>query len=344
MPNRRDFVRWSMLGALMLDSSRFSARPFLQPALGKLDPLVPPSLKTGDKVAVVGLAGAIWNPKVISGFDLILKELGLTAWLAPSVYRQSGYLSGTDEERLKDLKQAILDPEIKAVFCIRGGWGTARLMEHIDWTWFKENPKIILGFSDITFLINAITFRTGLVTYHGPVGNSGWNPFTVDALKKALFETKTLKLSMTQPQVLKGKMRRSGKATGALIGGNLCVFVSMLGSTYFPDCQGKILFLEEIGEEPYRIDRMLTSLRLAGIFSQISGLILGQFIDCSPESPKKSYSLSEVLHQHFATATFPILSNAPLGHTENKWTLPLGAEATLDADLGTLTYLNLVVK
>ena len=344
MPNRRDFVRWGMLGAFMLGTSRLSAHTVPIPTLNVPNPLVPPRLKQGDKVAVVGLAGAVWNTKVISGFKHTLKEMGLTAWLAPSVYCRSGYLSGTDEERLKDLKQALLDPEIKAVFCIRGGWGTARLMEHIDWTWFTENPKIIIGFSDITFLINAINHRTGLVSYHGPVGNSGWNAFTVDALKKALFETETLKLGMTPSQMTKAKISRPGTATGTLIGGNLCVFVSMLGSPYFPDCHGKILVLEEIGEEPYRIDRMLTSLRLAGVFSQISGLILGQFTDCSPASPQQSYSLSEVLQQHFGTAAFPILSNAPLGHTENKWTLPLGVEATLDADLGTLTYLNPVVK
>lgn len=344
MPNRRDFVRWGMLGALMLGTSRFSARNVLSPTVRVSNPLIPPRLKPGDKVAVVGLAGAVWNQKVISSFKLILKNLGLTAWLAPSVYRRDGYLSGTDEERLKDLQQALLDPEIKAVFCIRGGWGTARLVEEIDWTWFTENPKIIIGFSDITYLINAINHRTGLVTYHGPVGNSGWNSFTVDALKKALFEAEPLQLSWTQSQALKAKIRRPGKATGALIGGNLCVFASMLGSPFFPDCQGKILVLEEIGEEPYRIDRMLTSLRLAGVFSQISGLVLGQFTDCSPASPQQSYSLSEVLHQHFGAAPFPVLSNAPFGHTENKWTLPLGIEASLDADLGTLTYANPVVK
>lgn len=344
MPNRRDFVRWSMLGALMLGTSRLSARNVLTPTLKVPNPLVPPRLKPGDKVAVVGLAGAVWNQKVISNFKLILKDLGLSAWLAPSVYLRDGYLSGSDEERLKDLKQALLDPEIKAVFCIRGGWGTARLMEDIDWTWFSENPKIIIGFSDITFLINAINHRTGLVTYHGPVGNSGWNAFTVDALKKALFATETLKLGMTPSQMSKGKIRRPGTATGTLIGGNLCVFASMLGSPYFPDCQGKILVLEEIGEEPYRIDRMLTSLRLAGVFSQISGLVLGQFTDCSPASPQQSYSLSEVLRQHFGAASFPVLSNAPFGHTENKWTLPLGVEAALDTDLGTLTYANPVVK
>lgn len=344
MPNRRDFVRWGMLGALMLGTSRLSAHTVPIPTLNVPNPLVPPRLKPGDKVAVVGLAGAVWNQKVISSFKLILKDLGLTAWLAPSVYLRDGYLSGSDEERLKDLKQALLDPEVKAVFCIRGGWGTARLMEDIDWSWFTENPKIIIGFSDITFLINAINHRTGLITYHGPVGNSGWNSFTIDALKNALFETEPLHLSLTRSQMTMAKIRRPGKATGALIGGNLCVFVSMLGSPYFPDCQGKILFLEEIGEEPYRIDRMLTSLRLAGVFSKISGLVLGQFTDCSPASPQQSYSLSEVLLQHFGVAPFPVLSNAPFGHTENKWTLPLGLEASLDADLGTLTYANPVVK
>lgn len=344
MPNRRDFVRWSMLGAFLLGNSRFSADKAPEvPSLTK-ERLLPDRLKIGDKVAVVGLAGAVWNKKVIPNFKLVLENLGLLPWFAPSVYKQSGYLSGTDDERLNDLKQALLDPEIKAVFCIRGGWGIARIVENMDWEWFVENPKIIIGFSDITYLLNAITFRTGLVTYHGPVGNSGWNSFTVDALKKALFSSEVLQLSTDALQQIDAKIHRPGKAKGALIGGNLCVFASMLGSPYFPDCQGKILVLEEIGEEPYRIDRMLSSLRLAGVFSQISGLILGEFTDCYPESPEHSYSLSEVLQQHFGAAEFPVLSNAPIGHTENKWTLPFGVEAVLDADLGTLTYQSAVVK
>lgn len=328
----------------MLSVPRFNSMPKPLPNEPKKAPLIPDRLKPGDTVAVLGLAGVVRDSKVVDEFKNTLTNLGLVPWLAPSVAYHYGYLSGTDDQRLEDLKQALLNPEVKAIMCIRGGWGTARLMEKIDWNWFIQYPKILVGFSDITYLLNAITHRTGLVTFHGPVGNSGWGPFTTEYFKKGVFNSSLLEIELPKTPNTKRLFSKPGITQGSIIGGNLSVFASMLGSPYFPDCNNKILILEEIGEDPYRIDRMLTSLRLAGVFKQINGLILGQFTDCNPESLHHSFSLDEVLKMHFKEVSFPVLSNGPFGHTKDHCTLPLGMELELNADLGTIRYLNPVVK
>lgn len=328
----------------MFSVSPLHSMPKPLPNEPKKAPLIPDRLKPGDTVAVLGLAGVVMDSKVVDEFKNTLTNLGLVSWLAPSVAYKYGYLSGTDDQRLEDLKQALLNPEVKAIMCIRGGWGSARLMEKIDWNWFIQNPKILVGFSDITYLLNAITHRTGLVTFHGPVGNSGWGPFTTEYFKKGVFNATLLEIELPKTPESKRLFSKPGIAQGALVGGNLCVFTSMLGSPYFPDCKNKILVLEEIGEEPYRIDRMLTSLRLAGVFQQISGLILGKFTDCTPESPQQSFTLEQVLKMHFEEVSFPVLYNPRIGHTQDHCTLPLGISLELNADLGTIRYLNPAVK
>lgn len=337
--NRRRFIQFGALGTSIFLTDGFSSLFQNKDQRVPQNTILPKSLSVGDNVAVVGLAGALWDLSVVDSFRTTLNDLGLNVCFAPSVYKRFGYLAGNDQDRLEDLKQNLFDPEIKAIFFIRGGWGTARIMDKIQWNWFSENPKIIVGFSDITYLLNAITRETGLVTFHGPVGNSGWNSFTVEALKQSLFKVTPLSYQLDTQDIKSAFIQKSGKTSGALVGGNLCVFTSMLGSPYFPDCKNKILFLEETDEEPYSIDRMLTSLRLAGVFDEINGLILGKFSKCSPETPSQSFTLHEVLKLHFNEAKFPIMSNAPIGHNRNKWTLPLGVELELDSELHTIRYL-----
>ena len=337
--NRRRFMQFGALGASVFFTHGLSSFNKFLPSPEPKNIIRPKCLSPGDNVAVVGLAGALWDLTVVDSFRSTLNALGLNVCFAPSVFQRFGYLAGKDEDRLEDLKQNLYDPEIKAIFFIRGGWGTARLMDKIKWNWFSENPKIIVGFSDITYLLNAITHETGLVTFHGPVGNSGWNNFTVEALKLSLFQVTPLTYKVDVQEKNASFIQKNGKTSGALVGGNLCVFTSMLGSPFFPDCKNKVLFLEETDEEPYSIDRMLTSLRLAGVFNQINGLILGKFSKCSPETPSQSFTLNEVFHLHFKDADFPIMSNAPIGHNRNKWTLPLGVELELDTETSTIRYL-----
>lgn len=338
--DRRRFLQFATLGgSFHLLSKLINFNPIINHQnASKL--LAPDRLSVGDKVAIIGLAGAVWNPNYIDSFKETLNAFGLKPWFAPSVLKKFGYLSGNDEERLADLKNSLLDPEVKAIFFIRGGWGSARIMDKIDWEWFSNNPKIIIGFSDMTYLLNAASYKTGLVTFHGPVGYSGWNDFTKDYVRKILFQPNLFQFKIQKNNESEIDLVVHGEATGLLIGGNLCVFHSMLGSEYFPDCKNKILFLEETEEEPYCIDRMLTSLRLAGVFSQINGLIFGQFNDCKPEKPEQSFTLNEVLHLHFDGAKFPVLTNAPFGHTPDKWTLPIGVEVTMNTESSTITLLN----
>ena len=218
------------------------------------------------------------------------------------------------------------------IFFIKGGWGCARVIDKIDFQALRDNPKVIIGFSDITSLLNAIYQITGLVTFHGPVGVSSWEGFSLNSFNQIVcqagkdfdfpssYNTKSLKII------------RPGIAKGVLIGGNLTVFSSLLGTPFFPSCKGKILFLEETKEEPYRIDRLLTSLRLAGVLNEISGLVFGKFNQCVAEKPSESFTLEEVIDQHFSQATYPVLWGVPFGHVKDKWTIPVGVEAELSTE------------
>ena len=342
--HRRQFLKLTAVGAGALMTNSLFAQSNGNSTPTNATCLLPDRLRKGDKVAILGLAGALWNKDSLPVFKRVLENLGLVPSFAPSVYKHSGYLSGTDEERLTDLKESMLNPEIKAIFFSRGGWGCARLLEKIDWDWFRKNPKIIIGFSDITYLLNAITQTTGLVTFHGPMGNSGWNEFTISAMQRTLFDATPLQLSEEVKRLSVAKNNELTAVSGSLVGGNLCVFTSMLGSPFFPNCKGKILFLEEIGEEPYRIDRMLTSLKLAGVFDQINGVLLGQFNDCNPSSPDQSFSLMQVFIMHFAAYDFPVFYDFPFGHTVNKWSIPLGVELEFDSKNGALRYVAPALK
>lgn len=290
---------------------------------------------------VVGLAGALWDQTYLSSLSAALANLGFKTIMGQTLRKKNGYFSGTDEERAQDLMDAFQNKSVHGIFCLRGGWGSARILDKIDFQIIKENPKFFMGFSDITSLLLAIHQKTGLVTFHGPMAHSAWNAFSTQSFKQVAYDT-----FVKSPQLLVGlpenpiKSLSSGSASGQLVGGNLSVLCATLGTDFAPSWEGKILFLEETNEEPYRIDRMLTQLKLNGVYEQIKGLVLGQFNKCVAEIPEQSFTCMEVLNQHFAKASFPVIYNAPIGHTENKWTLPLGILAEINADKKTLTLLE----
>jgi muramoyltetrapeptide carboxypeptidase len=340
-PTRRNFIRAGALAFLGAPLLSFDATPG-KPQ--KLPLLKPPALKPGDTIAVTSPAGAVWDKNQVPLFVSILEKLGFRVKTGQTLHEHYGYFAGSDTMRAAELNGFFLDPEVKAIFCMKGGWGCARILDLLDYESIALHPKIIMGFSDITALLVAIQARTGLVTFHGPVGNSGWNDYTTNILKRVLMQgEKTEYLPGPKAEDAPHALR-TGIARGILYGGNLSVLAGMMGSAYLPDWKNKILFLEETGEEPYRIDRMLTQLRLSGVLSQISGFVFGKCVKCTAEEPDKAFTFQEVLEQHILPLKIPAFSGAMTGHIENKITIPLGIEAELDAAKGSIRLLESAVN
>lgn len=305
--------------------------------------IIPKALRKGDTIALTAPAGAIFNKSHISKIEKRLADLGFKTVKGDTLNQQNGYLAGSDELRALELHQFFEDKSVNAILAMRGGWGCARILDRLDYNLIRENPKIIMGYSDITSLLIAITDKTGLVTYHGPVGYSSWKEFST----KQVFNTLVNGLlhTMLNPSGYKDDLKTltSGSATGELVGGNLTVLVSMVGTDYEPNWKNKILFIEETGEEPYRIDRMLWQLKQANVFDEINGVVIGAFTKCNPEEPEKSFSLDEVLDQHFKDVRFPVYKGATIGHIVPKFTMPIGLNASMDADKFSITLLEQAV-
>ena len=308
------------------------------------DPLFarPERLKQGDFVGICAPAGALRREEEISEFTQILNEMGYRVKVGPNCTKKYGYFAGTDEERASDFMGFIQDPEVKAIFFLRGGWGCARLIPHLDFETISDNPKIIMGFSDITTLLNAITTQCQMHTFHGPSGNSSWNDYSRSYVKRILEEGETVHFK-NAPGDSEIITYASGKASGVLWGGNLTVICSLIGTEYLPSRLKGILFLEDVSEEPYAIDRMLTQLKMSEMLHNCKGIILGNFRKCVAEEPERSFTLEEVFEQHFKDSNIPVFFGAQIGHVVNKFTIPLGVTVIMDADNGELIMLESAV-
>lgn len=312
----------------------------------------PPRLKPGSVVGIVSPASATFVKEELDIVQDAVRALGLVPQLAPHVLDKYGYLAGKDIDRATDINQLFANPKVTAILPIRGGWGCSRILPYLDYQVIQNNPKIIVGFSDITALLIAINAKTGLVTFHGPNGLTSWRTQQTESFRKVLFtgEKVTFKndshpSDSDRLMQVKHRIRtiNPGKVRGRLIGGNLSVFSTLIGSPYLPNLKGKILFLEEIGENIYRIDRFLTHLKLAGVLKQISGFIFGQCPGCTPGSDYGSLTLEQVLSDHIKPLKIPAFQGATIGHMENILTLPIGSEVEIDANLGTITMLESAV-
>ncbi len=261
-----------------------------------------------------------------------------------------GYLAGTDEQRLADLHAAFADPEVEGVWCIRGGYGAMRLLPHIDYDLIRRNPKPFIGYSDITALHLAFYEKTGLVCFHGPVAASEFPDDTIQYFRDVLIEPVSGHFIAVPPAdaVLAGDEFQpftvtAGRAQGPLVGGNLSLLSALAGTPYLPSFKDKIVFIEDIGEQPYRIDRMLYQLAQATDFTQAAGVVMGVFNDCNPKGSAPSLSLVETLTEFFSQWKVPAAYGFPFGHLAHQATLPYGIQAELDTAKGRLTLLETAV-
>jgi muramoyltetrapeptide carboxypeptidase len=271
-----------------------------------------------------------------------LKDRGFMIKCGSNLGKQYGYFAGTDEERISDLHTMIADADIDAIICARGGWGGLRLINKIDYSLIRKNPKPIIGYSDITTLQLAIWAKTKIPSFSGPmVGvemGKGIESFTADHFWGQLTNTKSkyrFDFSESETAIMRG-----GKATGFLVGGCLSQVTTLLGTPYCPNFNNAIMFIEDVGEKPYKIDRYLAHLFQAGVFNVISGLILGEFLDCEPEENENSFTLPEIFEHYFSKARYPVLRNFPYGHGDIKFTLPIGVRCQLHAEKGKMTLEN----
>ena len=338
--NRRNFVSTVATG---LAASAFTASAEAQ---NNSTLIRPPRLKPGDVVGVITPSTPATNPDRLALVERTIKHFGLQVKWGKHIGKKSGYFGNPVQERLDDLHAMFRDPEVKGVFPIQGGYGTPQLLDGIDYDLIRRNPKVFTGYSDITALHLAIHKRTGLVTFHGPNVFSTLTDYTQKHFRKAVFDaapvgavTNPPESNSLRPKYLLRTIR-PGKATGRLVGGNLTLISTTMGTPFEIDTRGAILFLEDIGEEPYRIDRMLTQLRLAGKLDQAAGIIFGDCVGCTPNDYKPfvaaGFSLGEVLDSILGSVKVPVLSGLTIGHVEDQLTLPMGVAATLDAEAGTL--------
>lgn len=320
-----------------------------QPADGKTFPadlLRPKALRPGDTVGVITPSTPVIDPDRLAVVERTMKFFGLRWKMGKNVGRRSSDYPSFVNERLDDLHTMFRDREVAAVFCLRGGYGSPNLLDRIDYDLIRRNPKIFLGFSDITAMHLAIHQHARLVTFHGPVVASGFSSYTQQNFRRALFETNAIG-KVTNPAE-SNELRpnhalrtvRPGTASGQLVGGNLSLIVATMGTPYEIDTRGKVLFIEDVGEEAYSVDRMLTQLRLAGKLEQAAGIVFGECAGCGPGDYKPStaspYTLGEVVDNILGALKIPVLSGLTIGHTSDQLTLPLGVMATLDAEGGTL--------
>jgi muramoyltetrapeptide carboxypeptidase len=324
-----------------------AAAAFARPYAAAERLIKPRVLKAGDTVGLITPATYVSDPDRIALAERTIRYFDLKAKIGRNVRKRTGYVGGTPEERIADLHDMFRDPDVKAVFCIRGGYGSAHLLDRIDYELIRRNPKIFLGYSDITSMHLAIHKQTGLVTFHGPVVLSRFTGYTQQHFRAALFEAKPLGVLTNPPETEQLRPShtlrtvRPGKGRGPLIGGNLSLIAATMGTPYEIDTKGKILFIEDVGEQPYEVDRMLTQLRLAGKLQAAAGIIFGECSECVPRqfqpSFESTFSLGEVVDAILGDLKIPVLSGLTIGHTTDQLTLPLGVMALLDADKGELT-------
>lgn len=315
--------------------------------------LKPERLNFGDTIGIIAPASAPPDPKAIDRAVIALEGYGFKVRLAKNVRARLGFIAGTDRARAEDVMAMFADKKVKAIHCLRGGYGVTRMLERLDFSVIARNPKIFSGYSDITGLHLAIQKFSKFVSFHAPMVNGALAApdvpeFTKKSFFRAVMEAKPPgSISAGCPEN-KIEILRRGMAEGELIGGNLSLLCALLGTPFAPSFKGKILFFEDVSERPYRLDRMLTQLLNAGVFSQVIGVAVGVNHDCDDKkkNPSVEYeqSAADVIRERLATLRVPIVTGLPFGHVDLNATLPCGARAVLDGKKGDLIITEAAVR
>jgi muramoyltetrapeptide carboxypeptidase len=296
--------------------------------------LKPPRLRTGDLIGLIAPASSPDSEEKIEKGAKYLEQLGYHVKFGKHIRDAHGYLAGSDEDRIADFNDMVHDKNIRAIFTIRGGYGTPRILQRIDYRTLKQNPKIIVGHSDITALQLAIFRKIGLVTFSGPMtGVEMWKDFdlfTEEHFWRVLTSTKKIGM-LENPNDEPLKILRHGKAHGRLFGGNLSLLACIMGTPFLPTLRGSILITEDVEEAPYRVDRMLAQLLNAGVLRGLAALVFGKFTDCNPSNPSEPHlTINQVQEEYMEKIKCPVISNFQYGHIPRKLTIPSGLQATLD--------------
>ena len=333
MINRREFI--SAVGSVGLVPARGNAE----------QPLVkPPRVRPGDRVGLVSPATAAWETEPTMIWVDALESLGFEVVLGDHYFSRHGYFAGDDAARASDINAFFRAPEIRMIFA-RGGWGSPRLLPLIDYDLVRANPKVLLGYSDATALITAVHVKTGLVTFHGP---SPLNLFSAEHFRRVVMNGEAYTLEnprlITENTLVQTENRirtiTPGRARGRILGGNLSLLTAVTGSGYLPDWEGSILFVEDVDEAVYRVDRMMTELRLAGVLERIDGFVFGRCTDCEPDSSYGSLTMEEMIAEHIEPLGIPAFAGTMIGHIDAQFTVPIGIEVEIDADAGTIRLLE----
>ncbi|MFS0575671.1 LD-carboxypeptidase [Sporosarcina sp. 179-K 3D1 HS] len=299
----------------------------------------PQRLQIGDTVGIIAPSSPP-NPESLERSLGFLEQLGLKWKFGKHLHSTNGYLAGTDEERMEDLHTMFADPSIQGIFCAGGGYGAARYIDRLDLPSMNENPKIFWGFSDITTLHTAIGQYSDLVTFHGPMLASCVGKETFHELSAKMFQQLFEPMELHYTDAISPLSSISGGAAqGELVGGNLSLLAKTIGTKFEIETRGKLLLIEDIGEEPYRVDGLLNHMRMAGKFDEVAGIVVGDFAKAEPKNENASLSLDEVFNHYFRRLGKPVVKGFKIGHCEPHFAVPLGVEARLDADNRTLTIL-----
>jgi len=299
----------------------------------------PKKLNSGDTIGIISPASSPDEIERIQKGVKYLESLNYRVIIGKNVGKSRGYLAGEDSERLADLHDMFNNKSVKAIFCVRGGYGSGRLLNKINFNLIKKNPKIFVGYSDITALNMAMYHKTGLVTFAGPMVAVDFyqdevNPFTEEVFWQTITSNKKIG-KIKNPGDEKFYVINKGRGEGRLLGGNLALLCSIMGTEFMPNLKDSILMLEDIGEAPYRVDRLLNQLKLAKVFTQANGVVLGRFVDCyDAEDSKDSLKLNDVICDYFDSLKIPVMYNLKHGHITENITMPLGLKCKINSSRG----------
>jgi muramoyltetrapeptide carboxypeptidase len=321
-------------------------------SIAKTNPIIKPArLQLGDTIGLVCPAAPAFSKEGVKITAESLQALGFKVKYGKRMWERYGYLAGKDADRAADINEMFADSSLQGIVCVHGGWGCARILPLLDYETIRKNPKVIVGYSDITALLLGIHAQTGLVTMHGPVGSATWNEFTVKHFRSVLMNGEATLFE--NPKVMGDNLAlvndrvstiNGGKTKGKLLGGNLTVLCHLLGSKYIPDWKNSLLFCEDVEEAPYSVDRMITHLKLTGALDEMNGFIFGKCTKCEVgNGGYGSLTIEDLFEDHIHPINKPAFAGAMIGHITHKFTIPLGIQAEMDADKGTIQLLESAV-